>query len=96
MGRTGKSTPKKKDQFCWICHKGEIQVVCSKCCRSFHNDCLDDPDSLENRALVCTICQQFDDLNENVDKPEIVPMIPKIIHFLMGDDLVIETLVIIS
>lgn len=66
----GKNVGKNHDQYCWICSANQVQTKCSKCPRSFHNQCLqrNEIDSVKNSEFVCSDCLKLKTSDENADK----------------------------
>lgn len=49
---------KRRDKYCWECHKPKVDLFCSNCPRAFHFDCVDncETEAEHPKNLVCHVC----------------------------------------
>lgn len=61
-GISSDTSPTKRqkvwDSYCWICHKSNTDLQCSKCIRSYHHHCLSSKDDDQRSVnFCCNVCK---------------------------------------
>ena len=65
---------KVQDQFCWMCHRKNVNYHCSTCIRLYHIECINLPNgstSTTEYDYSCKACIEFEIEKEKKDNPTV-------------------------